>query len=127
MVIRGEYKVSRGGRSYMKLPVCFLFLGAGAIRDGSSSHHIAGRSRLFVPFQRCWDQLFGECSAEMGVSALWGFFCKLLNFTMANLFPLFPPPKGSSCFLQLLFHVPFFAFSVTRLTIPWVIFSLLSF
>lgn len=90
-----------------------------------SSHHITGRSCLFVPFQRCQDQLSGDRSAEMGVLALWGFFCKLLNFTVANLFPLFPCPRWQ-LFLAVAISCSVFAFSVMQLTIPWAIFSLLS-
>lgn len=100
----------------MKLPVCFLFWGARAIRDSSSSHHITGRFSLSVPFQRCQDQLSGERSAEMGVSALWGFFCQLLNFTMANLFPLFPRPRVAavSCSCYFVFRFCLFSHPVNN-------------
>lgn len=61
-----------------------------------SSHPIMGMTCLFVPFQRSQDQLSGDLSAEMGVSALWGFFSKLLSFTMASLFALFPRPREAA-------------------------------
>lgn len=81
-----------------------------------SSHPITGTTCLFVPFQRSQDQLSGDLSAEMGVSALWGFFSKLLSFTMASLFALFPRPRvaAGSCGCYFTFHFCLFSHLVNN-------------